>query len=123
IVWVVQMISPVLRCHHISGSSKRDLTVSTARTTRRQASITGKEETLCKKRMLAGFSVRAASRDAVVTLSPLQAYPFRQKGLVRQSDLVRQFGSADADRPGRCAGCGLPASYSRCFPAAPLLPA
>jgi hypothetical protein len=26
-VWVVQMISPALRCHHISGSSNRDRTV------------------------------------------------------------------------------------------------
>src|ERR1035441_1187664 len=49
--WVVQMISPVLRCHHRSGSSKRDRTVSTASTTRTLASITGNEKILRRIRM------------------------------------------------------------------------
>src|ERR1035437_5087058 len=44
-LWVFQMISPVFRCHHMSGSSKRDRTVRTASTRSRPASIVGKEKT------------------------------------------------------------------------------
>src|SRR6185437_4320859 len=45
-VCVFQMISPVFRCHHISGSLKRARTVSTARTTSMPASMTGNENSL-----------------------------------------------------------------------------
>src|SRR6185437_2435253 len=48
-VCVFQMISPVFRCHHISGSLKRARTVSTARTTSMPASITGNENSLRAK--------------------------------------------------------------------------
>src|ERR1700722_17800330 len=91
-VWPVQMISPVLRCHHMSGSSKRDRTVNTASTTRRPASITGKEKTLCRNRMINGFSVLAAAMDAVVTLFPPGGYLGRREGLVRRAGRVREAG-------------------------------
>src|SRR5579864_7682263 len=43
-VWVVQMIWPVFRCHHRSGSSNRSRTVRTASTSSRPAIIVGKEK-------------------------------------------------------------------------------
>jgi hypothetical protein len=63
---VVKIISPFLRCHHISGSSKRDLTVNTARAQRRQQSMEGNENTRCRilTGMVAAFS--GAIADSVL---------------------------------------------------------
>src|SRR5689334_8410795 len=65
IAWVFQMISPVLRCHHKSGSLNRDRTVKTPSTTTVAASITGNENTVWDK-LRAGCSPATNTGPAVV---------------------------------------------------------
>src|SRR5277367_376152 len=96
--WVVQMTSPVLRCHHISGSSKRARTVSTPSTTRRLASITGNEKTLRKAPTRVASVVCSTVSDAVLMPYRIPAHRVRQ-GYRVQVD--RQAGLADADKRGK----------------------
>src|ERR1700678_3162309 len=100
-VWVVQTISPVLRCHHISGSLKRARTVRKASTTSSPAIMTGKEKTRRRTREPVLFTT---SGDAVLKPSPSPDHR------LRRADRVQRAGSGDADRLARYRGCAPPGS-------------
>src|SRR2546430_1437736 len=91
ILWVVLMISPILRCHHISGSSKRNLTVITARGTRRPASIAGKEKTFCMGRTAVDST---CSRAKGISLRRFHVRPVWLDRAVRVCEQIR-FGDPD----------------------------
>src|SRR5580698_2026445 len=109
-VWVVQMISPVFRCHHMSGSSKRPRTVNTASTIRAAVSIAGNEHTLRNARIGAALPLLAGAKSVGVKLHPTPDSP------IPAADLAPQSGSDGAGRPGKSVGYALPRSCSHCFP-------
>src|SRR6185437_7673653 len=77
IEWVVHMISPIFRCHHMSGSSKRDRTEMNASTASMKASITGNEKTRCESCRNAPVSLCcAATGNAPPGIDCTAPFPF-----------------------------------------------
>src|SRR6185437_17089785 len=104
------MISPIFRCHHISGSSKRDRRVNTVSGSSRDTNATGKEKT--SRRICAVLDAAFGGRAAVLlTLCPA---PGLAPGPAASHPRLRtgHWGGSDgADRPGKSAGCVQPAFY------------
>src|SRR5215468_7473859 len=118
-MWVVQITSPVLRCHHISGSSKRDRTVRVASTIRRLANITGNENNFCKTPERTRPTVGSMVSDAVLMLYRIRGHLGRRGYLPR---VDQQAESTDGDKRVKSINCVPRVSCSRCVPALLLPP-
>src|SRR5260370_34570490 len=96
------MTSPVLRCHHISGSWNRVRTVITASMARRLANIAGNEKIRRRTLTLTADSVRSMEASAVFKPTPCQSL------LVQERDLVPQVEADDAGKLARESSSGQP---------------
>src|SRR5438552_3450561 len=97
---VFQMVSPTLRCHHRSGSSKRSRTVRTMRTVRASPSITGKEKTARTMATYLGTLTGATGATAVSHEAVARAGSRRIDVLGRSADQAMQISAGDAEGAG-----------------------